>query len=997
MNQNALRRFFLSIAIVLAMTAIAIAQQATGSIEGLVRDSTGAVLAGADVAVINTETGAVRMFVTNDSGFYKVPSLPVGKYTVRVTVQGFAPKDLTNVILQVGSVAEVNVDLEVGNTGGETVVVTAEAPLVETTRTYVATTVDERSIKDLPVNGRNFLEFALLTPGVSQDPRGGDISFGGLRGTNNSLQIDGSDNNNSFFGQSLGRTGSGRAPYQFSKDAVKEFQVNTNTYAAEYGRAGGAVINAVTKSGTNDFHGGAFIFFRDRSLNAEEPFAKANKRPKARNRFYQFGALASGPIKKDKAFFFFNYDGQRNNEPNPVFFGAPVPTDAVSQAVAQSLTRFLAPYSREFKQDVFLGKVDLQINDKNRLSVRFNHQEFTGTNLESSGNQSSFEHTGNSNVKSDTITANLTTVITPRLVNDARFQFARDDEPGQSNAGDIPEAVIRSGAVTFLTIGRNNFSPRFTNIKKYQIIDSVSYTAGTHALKFGVDVNIERIENFFPGLFSGVYNFTSLADFADGRPSGGYTQAFAGAGTDGPLSKPNKSEFSAYIQDDWRATDRLKIYYGVRYDYERLEEPKITNTNFQLAQRRINTGQLNQDLNNLGPRVGFSYAATKDNKTVVRAGYGVFYSRTPSILTGTVLTNNGIQIQSFTFNGNSTPIYPNKFSAPPTGAAAGRPNIFFYDPDFVSPLIQQGSLGVERELPGRISVSLSYLVVKGTHLQRVRDVNLAAPTPTAITVGIPGSPRLTFDRFTNPRPLSAFGRVTSVIADSNSIYHGLSVQVNKRYAQNFQFLFSYTFSKAIDDKPDATSVVVGNAGDDAKQVSNYFRPDLDRGIGDTDVKHRAVVSGVYDFNLSKYTGSSSGFAKAILDGYSLSGIFTGTSGRPFSATVPIDLNNDGNSRTDRVPGVGRNTLRGPNFYQLDMRFTKSFKPTETTKIEFIGEAFNVFNRTNIANIDTNRFSVTGTAPNLVLVPNRNFLNGTSSTGAGRGANRQFQLALKFDF
>jgi hypothetical protein len=979
------------------MSAVTLAQQATGSIEGLVRDATGAVLAGADVAVINTETGAVRMFQTNESGFYKVPSLPSGKYTVRVTVQGFAPKELTSVVLQVGSIAEVNVDLEVGNAGGEVVTVTAEAPLVETTRTYVATTVDERSIKDLPVNGRNFLEFALLTPGVSADPRGGDISFGGLRGTNNSLQIDGSDNNNTFFGQSLGRTGSGRAPYQFSKDAVKEFQVNTNTYAAEYGRAGGAVINAVTKSGTNEFHGGAFIFFRDRSLNAEEPFAKANRRLKARNRFYQFGAIASGPIKKDKAFFFFNYDGQRNTEPNPVFFGAPVPNDPVSQAVAQSLTRFLAPYDREFKQDVFLGKVDLQLTDKNRLTVRYNHQEFTGTNLESSGNQSSFEHTGNSNVMSDTLTANLTTVLTPRLVNDARFQFARDDEPGESNAPDTPEAVIRSGTVTFLTIGRNNFSPRFTNIKKYQFLDSVAYTAGTHSIKFGVDVNIERIENFFPGLFSGVYNFTSLADFADGRPSGGYNQAFAGAGTDGPLSRPNKSEFSAYIQDDWRATERLKIYYGVRYDYERLEEPSIRNPNFQLAQSRIDTGQLNQDLNNFGPRVGFSYAATKDNKTVVRAGYGVFYSRTPSILTGTVITNNGIQIQNFTFTGNNTPIFPNKFNAPPAGAAAGRPNIFFYDRNFVSPLIQQGSLGIERELPGKISVSLSYLVVKGTHLQRVRDINLAPPTPTSIAVGIPGTPRLTFDRFSSPRPFSSFNRVTMVASDSNSVYHGLALQVNKRYSQNFQFLFSYTFSKAIDDKPEATSVVVGNAGDDAKQVSNYFRPDLDRGLGESDVKHRAIVSGVYDLNFSKYVGSDTGIAKAIFDGYSLSGIFTATSGRPFSATVPIDLNNDGNSRTDRVPGVGRNTLRGPNFYQLDMRLSKSFRPTETTKIEFIGEAFNLLNRTNIANIDTNRFNISGTAPNQILVPNRNFMNGISSTGAPRGANRQFQLALKFDF
>ncbi len=995
MNSTVLRRFFLSIAIVLAIAFVTLAQQATGSIEGLVRDATGAVLPGAEVAVINTETGAIRNFQTNESGFYKVPSLPSGKYSVRVTVQGFAPKELTNIVLQVGSSAEVNVDLEVGNASGEIVTVTAEAPVVETTRTYVATTVDERAIKDLPVNGRNFLEFALLTPGVSSDPRGGDISFGGLRGTNNSLQIDGSDNNNTFFGQSLGRTGSGRAPYQFSKDAVKEFQVNTNTYAAEYGRAGGAVINAVTKSGTNEFHGGAFLFFRDQSLNALETFAKANKRPKARNRFYQFGAIADGPIKKDKIFFFFNYDGQRNTEPNPVFFGAPVPTDPVSQAVAAQLTPLLTPYSRQFKQDVFLGKVDYQINDKYRLSVRYNHQDFNGTNLENSGNQSTMEHTGDSNVKSDTLTANLTMVITPKLVNDFRFQYARDDEPGQAN-GTKPEAVIRSGAVTFLNIGRNSFSPRFTNIKRGQFIDSVSYTLGRHAFKTGVDVNIERIDNFFPGNFSGVYNFTSIADFADGRPSGGYVQNFPGPGTAGPLSKPNNFEFSYYFQDDWRATDRLKFYYGIRYDYQRLEEPKIRNKDFQLAQAGINTGVLNQDLNNFGPRLGFSYAATKDNKTVVRAGYGVFYSRTPSIVTGTVITNNGVQVQSFTFTGNNTPIYPNVFSAPPTGVNAPRQNIFFYDSNFVAPLIQQASLGIERELPGKVSFSASYLLVKGTHLLRVRDVNLGAPVQTRATIVVPGSPVVFFDRFSNPRPLTAFNRVSMVASDANSIYHGLSLQVNKRYAQNFQLLFSYTFSKAIDDKPDSTAVVVGT--DDPKLISNFQRPDLDRGLGDPDVKHRAVISGVYDLNFSKYTSSSSKLSKAILDGYSLSGIFNASSGRPFSATVSADLNADGNSRTDRVPGVGRNTLRGPNFYQLDLRFSKSFKPTEKTSIQFIGEGFNITNRTNIANIDTNQFIVDTSVPGSIrLLPNRTFRFPTSSTGAARGANRQFQLAVKFDF
>jgi len=217
---------------------IALAQQASGNIEGIVKDNTGAVIAGAEVVVTSLDTSASRTVQTNETGFYRVPSLNVGRYSVKVTAQGFSPTERTGIVVTVGSVLSVDIGLEVGNAGGEIVTITAEAPVVETTRTQVATTVDERSVADLPVNGRNFIEFALLTPGVSSDPRSGDISFGGLRGTNNSLQIDGSDNNNTFFGQSLGRSGSGRAPYQFSKDAVKEFQVNTNSYAAEYGRAG---------------------------------------------------------------------------------------------------------------------------------------------------------------------------------------------------------------------------------------------------------------------------------------------------------------------------------------------------------------------------------------------------------------------------------------------------------------------------------------------------------------------------------------------------------------------------------------------------------------------------------------------------------------------------------------------------------------------------------------------------------------------------------------
>lgn len=991
MRITAFSRCLLLLVTVFLLPMVALAQQASGTIEGIIKDNTGAVIAGAEVVVTSLETAQTRTVNTNESGFYRVSSLPVGKYSVKISVQGFAPTERTGVNVTVGSVINTDINLEVGNVGGDIVTVTAEAPVVEPTRTQISTTVDERSVKDLPVNGRNFIEFVLLTPGVSSDPRGGDISFGGLRGTNNSLQIDGSDNNNTFFGQSLGRTGSGRAPYQFSKDAVKEFQVNTNAYSAEYGRAGGAVINVVTKSGSNEFHGGGFLFFRDRSLNAEEPFAKARKQPKGRNRFYQFGAVFSGPIVKDKTFFFFNYDGQRNSEPNPVFPAIAIPTDPVSQSVFQQLTAqgVFNAYNREFNQDVFLGKVDHQLTNRDRVTVRYNHQKFTGTNLENSGNQSAAEHTGNSNVNSDTVTASVTSVFTPRLVNEARFQYARDNEPGQAN-GNRPEAVIRLGSTNLISFGQNSFSPRQTLLNRYQIIDSVAYTIGTHALKFGIDINIERIKNFFPGNFSGVYNFTSLADFADGIPGGSFIQNFPGAGTPGPLSRPNNFEFSYYAQDDWRATSRLKIYYGIRYDYQRLQEPKITNPDVQLANANINTGRLNQDLNNFGPRVGFSYALTNDNKTVLRAGYGVFYSRTPSIVTGTAITNNGIQVQSFTLTGSAVPVYPNILAAPPSVNA--RQNIFIYDEDFVQPLIQQGSVGLERELPGGIGVSVSYLLVKGTHLLRARDINQGPVSLVTLPVSTGGA--FTVRRF-GARPFTNFSRITQFVSDGSSIYHGLAVQASKRYSKNFQLLFSYTFSKALDDKPDSTAVVVG--ADDAKFLADALAPGLDRGLGDADVKHRAVLSGVYDLNFATMFGASNGIAKQAFDGFSLSGIFTATSGRPFSATVPSDINNDGNSRTDRVPGVGRNTLRGPNFYQLDMRLSKSFKPTETTKLEFIGEAFNLTNRTNVSGIDTNRFFFD--APTGRLLPNRTFLAPTSTVpGAqGKGANRQFQLAIKFDF
>jgi hypothetical protein len=369
------------------------------------------------------------------------------------------------------------------------------------------------------------LDFTLLTPGVTRDVRGGDLSFGGQRGTLNSLTIDGADNNNTFFGQTLGRTGSGRAPYQFSQDAVQEFQVNTSTFAPEFGRAGGAVVNVVTKSGTNQFHGTVFEFFRDRGLNANDQVysqqlsyfqqgLRGTAPMKPGYHFHQFGGNFGGPVLKDKLFFF-DYDGQRNSVGIPVALSIPSlgsPATAAQTAAIKYLTARSGTYLTTFDQDVYLGKLDYRINAANMISGRYNGQRFKGTNLENSGISSAAEHTGDSNVNTDTFALELNTTLSQKLVNQLRGSYQRDNEPGLSNSQN-PEAAVRQNGTTLLTVGRNNFSPRETTLHRQQYADAVTYVAGTHTIKVGVDWLRDQILNYFPGNFSGAYTFDSLENF----------------------------------------------------------------------------------------------------------------------------------------------------------------------------------------------------------------------------------------------------------------------------------------------------------------------------------------------------------------------------------------------------------------------------------------------------------------------------------------------------
>ncbi len=1025
----------LSFAIILCAAGVfAQSQSTTGNIEGRVVDQNGAVVPSVSVSATNQDTGFGKTTVTGSDGGYIFVLLPPGSYKVTTSAaQGFAASTYENVKVTVG--AKTSLEIAVSAGGSVNVVdVNAEGQGIETTRSSISSTVDERRVTNLPTNGRNFLDFATLTPGIVRDPtRAGDLAVGGQKGTLNSIQIDGASSDNTFFGQSSGRTGSGRAPSQFSVDTVKEFQVNQNGFSAEYGRAAGAVINVVTKSGTNRFFGSAFEYFRDESLNALNPNLIVARRAKPFGQINQFGGTFGGPIKKDRAFFFGAYEGQRSDLPNPIV----LPSLALATTPA-NVQAFLNPkinsYNVNRQQDTFLVKTDFNINDRNQVWVRFNQQNFTGTNLENSGALSAEEHTGNSNVSTSSITGNWTLTLTPTWFNELRLQYSRDKEPGLSNS-ENPELTVSTPNGTF-NIGRNNFSPRETTIKRFQLIDNQTALVGNHTVKYGVDLLFDQIFNFFPGLFSGSYSFTGgsfnsgylqLSAYLNGTtvPSS-YRQSFAGAGTTGPETHPDNNEYGFFVQDDWRISPKFTLNLGLRYDYQAIAKPPITNSNpttiqdpntFTTRTTRTlpdfgyDTGFRPSDKNNFAPRIGLSYAF--DDKTVIRGGYGIYYARTPAIMTGTAHSQNGIQVVAIsitcgTVAPNICPTYPNAFPSIPTGANRPAANLYLFSQDYKQPFTHQARAQFEREVYKNTTFSVQYTMFRGKDLTRTRNANLFAPVPVTAS-------GLTFMRFQTERerfgdavttsnsrfrPFRDYDRISLFESSAKSFYQGLSFEFNRRFANRWQFNTSYTLSRAKDDKPDQTSVVPG--ADDGKIAESQFDLTGEYGRSDLDVRHRFIFSPVYETGTFKY--SENKVIRALLSDYVFTGIFIAQSGIAYSALVSGDPNNDGVSASDRVPGTLRNEFSTPAAYIVDMRVGRIIRFGERIRLSLFAEGFNLFNRSNVQQVFNNQFAaasangrLTGVSPVSTFGSPRIFYSGSPSFTFNSSYNREFQLGIRFDF
>ena len=1002
------------------------------SLEGTVTDATGAAMAGVVVTVTHAQSAATFSASTNESGLFRFAVLPVGSYELTAVRAGFATLVQRNIVLSVGTRISLSHMLHLGG-AHERVVVSAEVPVVEAARSHVSATVDQRSVASLPVNGRNFLDFALLTPAVSRDAtRVGDLTFAGQRGMN-SVLVDGVDDNNTFWGQSLGRVGVGRAPFQFSLAAVQEFQVNTNTYSAEFGRAGGGVINMVTRSGTNDFHGSVFWHYRDRSMNANDAVNKLNSLPKSPYHFHQFGGTLGGPVVKDKFFLFTGSDGQRSTGQNLVFLNLPAgfafSSDARVAALQQRALNYLIPraasWNFTFDQHTYFAKLDWYTGGAHRLTARWNRQSFTGEKLDSRGQQISFEHTGASLASNDTVAVSLTSTVSPSTVNVARLGYVRSDEPGRADSAN-PEARVLERGQLVLTIGRNPLSPRENSIRRGELSDTISYGRGCHLLKAGADALLDRIKFFASSNFSGSYRFNSLESFGSslaGAPAPvageSYLQTFSGNGMHGAITHPDSFEFAGFAQDEWRPRLNLTFNPGLRYDLQTMAKPLVRNPASALAAAGLDTSFIPADKTNFAPRVGFAWAPLGGSRLVVRGGYGMFYAITPAIMTSRAHFQNGISVQTRTFDGDVPgsaaliPAYPNTLcgapdpsGAPPNCAApaagASDLTILLFDPRYTQPYTQQGSLGVEVQLQTKTAVSLGYLWAKGVHLQRTRDINLRTPTaPT--NIGIANTRTvLTYQKFVLPRPIAGFARVLVFESNANSTYHGLVLQMTKRFAQNFEFQGSYTLSKVIDDVPE--TFAVNPVLDDFRMLSDPSNPHADRSAGINDQRHRFVLSGIWELDYAKRFPSVS---KAILGGWELSGILTAQSGQPYSGLVNSDLNNDENSATDRAPGLGRDTFYLPTTVSFDPRVTRNVQLTERVKLQIMWEAFNVFNHANVTGVRTTQYAYVaptaatsaatcGIAGTPCLVPQNTGLSAFGTPTATSGP-RIMQLSARFVF
>jgi len=763
----------LALGLLLAFPNHAFGQLAgSATITGTVTDPSGAVVPAADVIIRNIDTGIERKTQTSDAGLYTAPFLQPGHYEIQAGKTGFAHvlrKDLT---LQVGQTLTIDLGLSVQATQ-TAVTVTGEAPVVDTSKTENSQVVSEQAVNNLPIAGRRWDAFVLLTPNVTTDGTSGLVSYRGISGLYNGNSVDGANNNQAFFSEARGRANSGA--YVYSMDSIKEYQVSASNYSAELGQSAGGVVNAVTKSGANGLHGDLFYYLRYPTWNALDSYSKSKAiYTQPIHQWQQFGASISGPIIRNKLFYFGTYDGSR--KVNPIAYTSSIYSPSVTAlacpsqlSVTQcaSANAFLfgqqGTFARATNQDVGFGRFDYQATERNHFSTSFDFMNYRAPNAYSTSptyNNSSLSTNGSYIFHERIFVANWDSTLSSSAVNNLRFQWGRDLEAAGSN-GTAPYVNL-SGLMTY---GENYALPRTAEPDEHriQISDTLSKVHGRHTFKTGVDVNIihELMINLYNG--TGQYGYTGTAaqvfqnwaldvygiNTGDGK-TGKHWSTFTQVND--PVTGVGKDDFynndyAAFFEDSWRANSKLTVNMGLRYDVSTIPQPPKPNLTSPLT--TLYTSTINIPKDQFAPRLGIAWEVTP--KTVLRVGYGIFYAKTTNSTYYATRAENGVIQQTFSCSSPTIcPIltFPNVIFAPPgppmtapfSGAVTPQITAFTpgantawsrgQSPDWVNPRTHQGDVTLERQLPGGLSSSVAYVVSRGLHLPIFVDANLAPSTTT---------------------------------------------------------------------------------------------------------------------------------------------------------------------------------------------------------------------------------------------------------------------------
>jgi hypothetical protein len=857
------------------------------SLSGVVSDSSGGMVSEAQAAVRQLATNQVYRVLTDGSGRFRFAYLNAGDYRLVIHKDGFADFS-QNITLTVGAAFNLPVQLPVGSTQQQ-IEVRSLVPVVETARSETAGTVTPQEVNDLPLNGRNYLDLALLIPGVSRTNTGSSqrfaetsavpgtgISINSQRNLANSFVVDGLSANDdaaelagTFYGQ----------------EVIREFQVVTSGGSAEFGRALGGYVNILTESGSNDWHGDVYQFFRNQRFDARNALA-SNKLPLTQS---QHGASLGGPIVKNRAFFFSNFEQTRQNTAGVITI-SPTAVFAINNRLLAThypgASISTGEYPTTLETTNYFVKADARFGDRDQLSARYSLYDVGSINSRNVGGLGAVSRGTALADRDQTIALNNVATIAPNTINETRFQYTSSRLAAPVN-DPIGPAVNISGIANFGTAGS---SPTGRDIDLYELVNNVAVQHGSHSVKAGGDFLYNDVNIVFPGILQGQYTFSSLPNFLLGRYVN-FQQAF------GPASQPQTNpNLGVYLQDEWNVNPHLTINAGVRYD-------------LQFLARLIHT-----DTNNVAPRIGIAWSPDASQKTVLRASYGLYYDRIPLRALSNALQRGGTQYETavLTTAQAGAPVFPNVLPSLPSGVLT---NITTIDPNIKNGYSQQASFEAERQLNSRSTVSIGY--------QRLRGINLIMSQNQNV-------PRCS-GGFNLCRPNPSFGNNSQYKSIGDSYYDGLTIAWVQRPVSWGSYRVSYTFSKAIDD--------LGQFFFSTPQ--NNFNIAADRSRSDNDQRHRVAVNGI----LQTPGGPASSLWRRLRNGFLLSTILTYNSALPFNVQTGTDNNGDTNVN-DRPAGLGRNTGQGFDYFTLDVRLSRNFRLSEKFHLEGLAEAFNVMNRAN---------------------------------------------------